>query len=94
MPEVIGGLLGAECEQATLWAVRLITRFAALECRNQLEIGHKSCSVHGSIKYEGRDHPATAEASHEGKRLPMPMRHMADQRHAARAAAAKPHHVG
>ncbi len=68
----------------------------ALECRNKasFEIGHEGCCIHRAIKHEGRDHPAMAQACHEGDRLPMPVRNMVNQPNATRAAASKPHHGG
>jgi hypothetical protein len=69
---------------------------AALECRNKasFEIRYEGCCIHRSIKHEGRDHPATAQAGDEGDRLPMPVRNMVDQPNATRAAASKPYHGG
>src|SRR6476661_9460990 len=60
---------------------------AALESGNEtsFEISHEGCCIHGSIQHEGRDHRATAQASDEGDRLPMPMRNMIDQPNAAGA---------
>ena len=46
------------------------------------------------IQHEGRDNCATAQASNEGDRLPMPMRNVIDQPNAAGALASKPHHGG
>lgn len=51
-------------------------------------------AAHRPVNHEGRDHLIVAQARHESGRFPMPVRHAADQSQAARAAAAKPHHVG
>ena len=69
---------------------------AALERRPQtlFEISQEGGSGHRPIHHEGRDHLVMAKPGYEGDRLPMPLRHAADQPLAAPAAAAKPHHVG
>ena len=69
---------------------------AVPECWRQtlFEIGKKGGSGHWPIHHKGSSHFVMAKPSHECDRLPMSLRHAADQPLAAPAAASKPYHVG
>src|SRR5262249_15161829 len=54
---------------ATLWTGRNETFF---------EVGYKGRCIHRSIKYQGRDHRAPAQAGNKGDGLPVAVRHMVD----------------
>jgi hypothetical protein len=58
------------------------------------DIRQEGLSGHGAIKHAWRGHSIAAQAGHEGDRLPVSVRHMADEPIAAQATAAKPQHFG
>ena len=69
---------------------------AALERWPQtlLDVGEEVGPGHWPINNKGRDHLLIAKPSYEGDSLPMPLRNIADQSLAARAAAPQPYHIG
>jgi hypothetical protein len=69
---------------------------AALERWPQtlLDVGEEVGPGHWSIHNKGCDHLVIAKSSYEVDGLPMPLRNIADQSLAARAAAPQPHHIG
>lgn len=58
------------------------------------EIGDEGRSVHRPINHQRSDHPILAHTGHQGDRLPITVRHTADQSLAAWAASPEPNHMG
>lgn len=59
-----------------------------------LDISHEYFSIHRPVEHERRHHSIVTQARHKGYRLPMSLRHMADQSLATRATPSEPHHIG
>src|ERR1700674_5806548 len=70
--------------------------FAAREGWRQtlFDIGDEGRSVHRPINHQRSDHPIKAQTGHQCDRLPIPVRHTADQLLAAWAASPEPNHIG
>lgn len=70
--------------------------FAAREGWRQtlFDIGDEGRSVHRPINHQRSDHPIKAQTGHQCDRLPIPVRHTADQSLAASAASPEPNHIG
>ena len=70
--------------------------FAAREGWRQtlFDIGDEGRSVHRPINHQRSDHPIKAQTGHQCDRLPIPVRHTADQSLAAWAASPEPNHIG
>ena len=58
------------------------------------EIGKEAGSVHRPVHHERRNHLVVTKPGYKGHRLPMPLRHAADQPLATPAAAPQPRHIG
>ena len=69
---------------------------SAFERRSQtaFDVRQERLSAHCAVNRERRRHSIAAQSGHERDRLPVSMRHTADQAFAARASATQPHHFG
>ena len=59
-----------------------------------LDVGAERQTCHRPVEDQGRDHAVLAQPGDEGRGLPVPVRHGADQTGAERTAPVAPRHVG